>query len=187
VVSRHGGERASATPARRRVRRAWSRSLAIGGVAGYLAIGVTAHGAYAHPLHTTLSELTIAADGSVQIVLRAFVDDFSAAVTRAPSRPGPVPTPPDSAIARYLGETLVVTDASGRRVALAVAGTRRTGDLVWVTIRASAARMGVAPRLTNRVLFERWDDQVNIVQATVGSRRRTLLFTRGDANVAKAI
>ena len=39
--------------------------------------GASAPRAYSHPLHTTLTEVTIAPDGSVQIVLRAFVDDFS--------------------------------------------------------------------------------------------------------------
>lgn len=140
----------------------------------------------AHPLHTTLSELTVAPDGTVQIVLRAFVDDFAAAVTRVPSRPGAIPTPPDSAIARYLGQTVVLTDAASRRVALAVTGTRRTGDLLWVTLRAPVRASG-GVSLTNRVLFERWDDQVNIVQATLGASRQTLLFTRRDGVTAKAI
>jgi len=43
------------------------------------ALGAAARRAYSHPLHTTLSELSIASNGSVQLVLRAFVDDLSAA------------------------------------------------------------------------------------------------------------
>jgi len=158
-----------------------------------LAVVVSAFGlaraqrADAHPLHTTLSELTVAPDGTVQIVLRAFIDDFAAAVTGVPPRPGVIPTPADTAIARYLAQTVVLTDAAGRTAALTVTGTRRTGDLVWVTLRAPTGRATSWRRLTNRVLFERWDDQVNIVQTTVGTRRQTLLFTRGNGAVAKAI
>src|SRR5215204_961358 len=86
--------------------------------AGFIgALGVSARRAYSHPLHTTLSELSIAADGSVQIVLRAFVDDLSAAALgRAGPRSAPVATPPDSATVRYLARTLAVTDTGGRNV-----------------------------------------------------------------------
>ena len=35
------------------------------------------------------------------------------------------------------------------------------------------------------LLTERFEDQVNIVRVTCGGRRRTLLFTRGEA--AKAL
>jgi hypothetical protein len=151
-------------------------------------IAASASTAFSHPLHTTLTEVTMLADGSVQIVLRAFIDDFSAAVTgRAPRQGMPIPTPADSAAARYLGETVVLTDAVGQRVSLQVAGIRRTDDLVWVTLRAPMLRSAAGARLTNRVLFERWDDQVNIVQTVIGPRRRTLLFTKRDGGIAKAI
>jgi len=157
--------------------------------AGFIAaLGVSARRAYSHPLHTTLSELSIAADGSVQIVLRAFVDDLSAAALgRAGPQPAPVATPPDSATARYLGGTLAVIDAAGRHVALSLAGVRRTGDLLWVTLRTPAALGRGDVRLTNRVLFERYDDQVNVVQTSVAGRRRTLLFTKRDGATAKSI
>ena len=165
------------------VRHVW-----VSGLVALVAVGVGVRSAYSHPLHTTLTELTVASDGTVQIVVRAFIDDFSAAVTRRASTPGtPVPIPVDSAMARYLGETFVLTDAGGRRVPVAVASVRRTGDLVWVTLHAPALRPVSGARLTNRVLFDRWDDQVNIVQATVGGRRQTLLFTRRDGNAAKRI
>ena len=139
-------------------------------------------------LHTTLTELTIAPDGGIQIVSRAFIDDFSAAVTRRAAPPATkIPTPADSATARYLGETVVLTDAAGHRAALVVTNVRRTDDLLWITLRAPTMRSVAGARLTNRVLFDRWDDQVNIVQTTVGSRRQTLLFTKREGNAAKAI
>ena len=167
------------------VRRATVRWLAVAGVAASLTTGVMVRRADAHPLHTTLSELTVAPDGSVQIVLRAFLDDLSGAVTPGATRRGAGSVPPDSAIGRYLSQTLVLTDASGRRSPLAVAATRCTGDLVWVTLRAPGS-IGPA-RLTNRVLFERWEDQVNIVQTTVGARHQTLLFTRRDGSATRPI
>lgn len=152
-----------------------------------IALGVTATRAYSHPLHTTLSELSVAPDGSVQIVLRAFADDFTAvAAGRAGQVSSPVATPADSQTMRYLGHALVLTDPAGRRVMLTLAGVKRSGDLVWVTLRSTTP---VAPnaRLTNTVLFERYDDQVNIVQTSIAGRRRTLLFTRRDGAAAKSL
>lgn len=152
-----------------------------------VALGSVATRAYSHPLHTTLTELTVGTDG-VQLVVRTFIDDFSAVATGRASATGTkIPTPADSVAARYLDQTIVLTDASGRRVSFAVTNVRRTDDLLWVTLRASALRTVAGARLTNRVLFERWDDQVNIVQTTIGTRRQTLLFTKRDGNAAKSI
>ena len=153
-----------------------------------LGLGARATDADAHPLHTTLTELTTLPDGTPQIVVRVFLDDFSAAVTRRVPTPGaPIPMPPDSAVARYLGETVLLSDGAGRRAPLILAGMRRTDDLLWVTLRAPTARSMTGAHLTMRVLFDRWDDQVNIVQCTIGARRQTLLFTKRDGSTAKPV
>ena len=165
----------------RRVRPSSRLGRAIVAVVIAAAIAGRASRAYSHPLHTTLSEVTIASDGGVQIVLRAFVEDFSAAVAGHPGAlPLPVATPPDSAAARYLAVSLALTDASGRRLLLGLSEVRRSEDLIWITLRAPALRPIAGARLTNRVLFERWDDQVNIVQTSVDGRKANLLFTSED-------
>ena len=161
--------------------------LVVGGLLLF-GLGARATDADAHPLHTTLTELTALPDGTAQIVLRVFLDDFSTAVTRRAPAPGaPIPMPPDSAVARYLGETVLLTDGAGRRAPLVVAGLRRTDDLVWVTLRAPMVGSMIGAHLTMRVLFDRWDDQVNIVQCTIGTRRQTLLFTRREGSTAKPV
>ena len=82
---------------------------------------------------------------------------------------------------------MLLTDGGGRRTPLVVAGMRRTDDLVWLTIRAPTVHATAGVHLTMRVLFDRWDDQVNIVQCSVGARRHTLLFTKRDGSAAKPI
>jgi hypothetical protein len=152
------------------------------------AIGTVVERADAHPLHTTLAEVSASPNGGVQIVLRVFVDDFSAAIRRQAIQPrAPIVTPADSAAARYLGETLILTDGASRRVALQVVAMRRTDDLLWITLEAAGLRSVAGARLSNRVLFERWDDQVNIVQTGLGGRRQTLLFTKRDGAAAKSL
>jgi hypothetical protein len=171
-----------------RVGRSYLRRIVIALSVVVAGLGLAARRADSHPLLTTLSQVSAAPDGAVEIVVRAFVDDFAAAVSgRAPAPAHATPTPADSATARYLSGALVLTDAAGRRVSLRVVAVRRTDDLIWVTLRAPAVAGGKGARLTNRVLFERYDDQVNIVQTSVGGRRQTLLFTKRDGAAAKAI
>jgi hypothetical protein len=144
--------------------------------------------AQGHPLHTTLTELSVGTNGDVEIRLRAFVDDFSAAVSGSSETPRPpFRTPTDSATARYLASRLLLHDTAGRNASLTLTTVRREGDVVWVTLRASGVRTLVGTRLTNTVLFERFADQVNIVQASVAGRRRTLLFTPRDGRAPKMV
>jgi hypothetical protein len=150
--------------------------------AGLTALAMLATRAYSHPLHTTLTEVTVAPDGGVQIVLRAFVDDFSAAIAgNTGTAPASVSIPTDTAAARYLARTVALTDAAGHSAPLAVVNIRRAGDLVWVTLRAPTLRSVSGARLANRVLFDRYNDQVNIVQTSIGGRRQTLLFTKRES------
>jgi hypothetical protein len=59
-------------------------------------------------------------------------------------------------------------------------GIRRTGDLLWLCLRAPAAQGLSGLRVRVALLFDRYADQINIVQATYGGRRVALLFTSGD-------
>ena len=157
---------------------------AIGTVAvSLLAVGGSVREAYSHPLHTTLTEVTMS-DGTLHVVLRAFVDDLSAVANgHGRATLSKVPSLSDSTAARYVAARLALSDASGRRIALTTISVRRAGDLVWITLSARVAP-GAAIRLTNNVLFERYDDQVNIVQATIEGRRQTVLFTKRDGGTA---
>jgi hypothetical protein len=59
------------------------------------------------------------------------------------------------------------------------------GELLWICVEAASAE-GLAPlRVYNGMLSDLFDDQVNVVQGTVGGARRSVLFTKGDR--AKAL
>jgi hypothetical protein len=51
---------------------------------------------------------------------------------------------------------------------------------MWVCLRAAAPAGPVGLRVTHKVLFDLYADQINIVQAAYGGKRISLLFTRGD-------
>lgn len=155
-------------------------------IAGALLIAAFALGvrvADAHPLHTTLVQLTYdesarRIDGSI----RVFAGDFAAAVAK---RSG-APTPDDDRVGvaaafAYLTRTLVLTDAAGRVVPLSWCGSRRAGDVLWLCVHAPILPAQHALQLSDQMLCELFDDQINIVQSTRGGHRASMLFTKGDA------
>src|SRR2546422_10038296 len=125
-----------------------------------------------HPLHTTLTRLAYHdADRSVEVTVRVFADDFRAMLARDVT---------DSAAAAYLRSAFTLTDRAGRPLAVVWCGMKRTGDLLWLCLRAPAPGGLSGLRVHARLLFDRYADQINIVQARYGARRVSLLFSRGD-------
>lgn len=153
------------------MRRLWSglRYLVL---TGFVAAPVRAH---AHPIHTTYAEVRVVGEIAT-ITVRAFADDFAAAVARFNGRA----TPHDSAappadVMRYLGAMLQVRTPGGGVSAPVACGVRRAGALTYVCVQYPWRR---GTQLTNRVLTDLHPDQVNVVQQAGGT---TWLFTRTDA------
>jgi hypothetical protein len=139
---------------------------------------------HAHPLHSTITELVEdRTRGVVRATIRVFADDFGTAVARSAS--GRVPLSSgrtrDAAELAYSIRVFGIQDAQGYALALRSCGVRRTGDLLWLCLEASTTQPLSSLRVRNGVLCELFDDQVNVVQATVGGDRRSLLFVRGDS------
>ena len=138
--------------------------------------------AEAHPLHTTLVQLTYVERTHVlEASIRVFAGDFAAAVAK---RAG-AKTPDDDRVAdaeafKYVTNTLRFIDASGRALPLAWCGSRRAGDVLWLCVRASSAAPPNTLELSDQMLCELFDDQINIVQTVVGAKRASMLFTKGD-------
>ena len=145
-------------------------------------IAALARVADAHPLHTTLVQLTY--DERTRIMestIRVFASDFAAAVAK---RKGAA-TPSDDRVSdadamSYVGGTFRFSDASGRAVPLAWCGSRRAGDVLWLCVRAANVAAPNLVKLSDQMLCDLFDDQINIVQATAGAKHGSMLFTKGD-------
>jgi uncharacterized protein DUF6702 len=154
-----------------------------------VAFVASARTAWSHPLHTTLTEIAIdSTDGAMRLTIRAFADDFSAVVARHAGKPRPADyNVSDADIASYVAAAVSVEDASGGRAPLTWGGLRRTGDLMWVTVRVPSVRSLRGVKVATTLLFEVFNDQVNIVQANAEGRRHSVLFTAGDGRKLKTI
>ena len=151
------------------------RSVLVAAAAALLALPLAPHAARAHPIHSSLTEITRGPAGTLTVSVRLFADDFGTALRR---RGGP-PRSWDAAAFAYAATHLVLAD--GRRaLPFTWCGARRQGIVVWLCLRAPAPPRADRLVVHNRIHFELFEDQVNLVQATLDGRRRSVLFTRGD-------
>lgn len=136
-----------------------------------------------HPLHTSLTVLDyFPGSGTVDLRIRAFADDFGLAVEAFEPVAARAGVPP---VLGYLGHAVRLWDPRGRAVQLEWHGSKRSGDVLWIHLRARLPGGLRGARILNRLSFDLYDDQVNIVQITERGKRRNLLFTPGSK--AKAI
>ena len=131
--------------------------------------------AEAHPLHTSITDLTLdPSTRRVQAVIRIFANDFDAAVAGAARGPTDV-----RARAAYLSRNFILYGGDGKQIQLHWRSTRLTDDLLWIYLEGSAPAGLRGGRLHNTIATDLYSDQVNIVKSRYGERERTLLFTRG--------
>jgi hypothetical protein len=139
------------------------------------ALFASARLADAHPLHTTLTEVTVTpATRTIRATVRLFADDLGSGVAR---RRGSAAA--DADVTSYVASTLTLLEGS-RALATRSCGVRRAGEVVWVCLEANLDGSSQTVTARNAVLCEVFADQVNIVQVTSGSSKRSVLFTRGD-------
>jgi len=132
----------------------------------------------AHPLHTSFAQVTFDTRAkTVEVSLRVFVDDYTAA---ADSWARGNAARANAPLAGYAVSSFVLRESNGHPVALQSCGDKRVGDLMWLCLRGqlSTARRGAS--VVSRILFEKFDDQVNIVQTAYDGRKANLLFTSDD-------
>ena len=144
--------------------------------------------AWSHPIHTTLTDVVLdPTDRTMHLTIRAFADDFSAAVSKHARKARPANfVVSDADIVAYVSSAVSVESAS-QHAPLTWAGSRRAGDVVWVTFKLPSVRQLRGVKIASTLLFELYDDQVNIVQTTAEGRHRSMLFTTGDGRMFKSL
>jgi uncharacterized protein DUF6702 len=134
----------------------------------------------AHPLHTSLAEIEYHADrGVLEVSVRLFADDLCAAI--GGSCEGAAGVPRDSMLSSYARGSFALQDGRGVPLRLRWLGAERTGGMIILQLESDVPRgdyRGV--RVLHAMLWERFSDEVNLVQVRHDRRTDTLLFTRGD-------
>jgi hypothetical protein len=132
-------------------------------------------GGAAHPLHTSVTEVSSDDRGMVRIAIRLYADDLGSAAG-APAA--------DSAVARYVRGRFALRDRTDHPVLLRWDGLTRHDDAVVIRLEGTLSGGLAGARVANLLLTERFRDQVNVVRASWPGGSATLLFTQGDAGKA---
>jgi hypothetical protein len=125
----------------------------------------------AHPLHTTLTEVTVIPSRTIRATVRVFADDLAAGMGKTKS------VAVDGDVATYVTKGLALYDAD-RPLALRACGVKRQADLLWICLETQLAGGVEKVSLRNSLLGETFKDQINIVQVASGAAKRSLVFTR---------
>lgn len=128
----------------------------------------------AHPLHVSYADVRREQDGVIAISVRLYADDFGALVDSL-SRSSPR-QPKESVMQQYVQRALTLSASDGSTIATEWCGMRSDRNLVWVCMRSVSPVTGRF-RLRNALMFDRFSDQISIVQWTGRKKTRTLVLS----------
>lgn len=146
------------------------------------AVPVSAHKYYASLAHVNWNEK----GRSAEVAIKVFADDLEAALTAERGRRVRLDVTPDveRLVEAYITANFLVANESGDPVALAWVGMEPDADAVWIYLEAAAPNTLSGWRIHDKVLFDRFSEQVNTVNVSQLGRKITLTFKPGsDAQV----
>lgn len=150
-------------------------------LAAVTALIAVAETAQAHPVHMSFTEVRSGNNRTLEVFVRVFADDFSTAAARySRSRLDSGQIIDRARGFAYLTSRLQMKDSQGSRVVLSPCGVTRVSETLRFCLRASVSAGSGSYQLSNTLLTELFDDQVNVVQSVAGKRRDSRMFVRGD-------
>lgn len=137
----------------------------------------------AHPVHVSRTQIELSGDERrLTVTVRLFTDDLEDAL-RAIGHPVSIATSPvaavDSALSAFLRERLSFS-LDGRPPTFGrVTGHQRDPEATEVAIEIPLPRRPSSMAIVQRVFFDRFPDQVNMIHVRFGSKKRSALLRRG--------
>lgn len=155
----------------------------------FLIIVALAPVAWAHRYHTSVTRLEYnATEHLVEITVQSFADDVEAALSKANGAAGSVQldsTAKTNALLLDYLRTVVQLRNGVEGLQLEWVGMELKGHSVWFYLQAKTSAGLSQLNLSNRLLFDLFTDQLNIVNVFSNGKKASLVFKRGDT--AKAI
>ncbi len=135
---------------------------------------------FKHEFHSSLAEVNYnPASKSLEVSLRVFSDDFGVALGKDNNRAAikvDESTTHDALIKAYLNKHFALTDKKNVKKPLTWVGKEIAVDVTWLYFEIPVTEDVTGMKLLNSVLFESFDDQVNIVNFTYKGQKKTFLY-----------
>ena len=138
---------------------------------------------YAHKFHASFARMNYnEQEQTVQVTLRIFADDLENILSRRTGRSIRLDKTPDAAVLTlaYLQSSFELRGRDGRTKKLVWVGMEPEVDTVWVYVEAKVGPNPEALTVSNRILFDLFDDQVNLLHFRFIGKKADLVFKPGD-------
>ena len=148
------------------------------------ALVVVAQPLTAHPLHTSFTDIARERSGHVAISIRLFADDFGATLDSLGKLPAARGSTLDAVVRAYFERSVALVDRSGAQVPLMWCGMNSTEGLTFLCARSVEPVSEKSLRFRNKLMFDRFSDQLSIVRWTSNAKTRTLVLSPRSAEGA---
>ena len=143
----------------------------------------------AHKFHTSFTRVEYDASAqSVEITIRTFADDLESILTRRHRRSVRLGKDKEAErlVFEYLKNNFELQTGGGgareatRSVELRWVGMELRADAAWLYVEGHVQGGLGGARLRNQLLFDLFEDQVNLVNVLYEGKKSDLVFKRGD-------
>lgn len=152
-------------------------------ICAFLCICSFAYTASAHKFYVSITQIEYnKQEKNAEIIIRIFADDLENALGKRTGRSVKIGQTEDfdkKALA-YLRDSFELRNRSGQVVKFNWVGKEVQTDMIWIYIEAKMPEGLGGAQLRNRILFEIFPDQVNIVNTKFNGRQTGLMFQQGD-------
>lgn len=138
-----------------------------------------------HPLYVSVSEINYnATDKNLEISCKIFTDDFEKTLTTLHNQKVDLFSPKDKAetdrqVSDYVRKRLLIK-LDGKDVALEFVGFERENDAIWSYFQAAVPATPKRVEISNSILYEAYDKQLNLMHVSVGGTRKSIRLNYPD-------
>jgi hypothetical protein len=142
-----------------------------------------------HPFFVSVTEINHnAGDKNLEISCKIFTDDFETALTKSTGTKVDLFNPRDKQlaekqIATYIKKHLVMR-LDNKPVTLEFVGFERENEAVWSYLQVPQASAPKKIEINNDLLYDAFDQQINLIHISVGGNRKSTKLNYPDASAS---
>jgi hypothetical protein len=144
---------------------------------------------FSHPFFVSVTEINHnAGDKNLEISCKIFTDDFETALTKSTGTKVDLFNPRDKQlaekqIAAYIKKHLVMK-LDNKPVTLEFVGFERESEAVWSYLQVAHTSAPKKIEINNDLLYDAFDQQINLIHISVGGNRKSTKLNYPDANAS---